>query len=105
MIKIKLFKNDELVLEKEGILEDNIFLFDNISYNKDNLVLVREDDNFKFSLDFKQNKAEVLIKENDYQLDLKLETKDKNISDDCHKIYYNIESEEVINNKLEITFK
>lgn len=104
MVKIKLFKDDELVLEKDGIIENNSYIFDNITYIPAKNILIREDDNFKYLLDFKNNNATVTIKQNNFSLNLIINTNDIKISNNCHKIYYTIESDDLINNRVEITF-
>ena len=103
MAKIELFKNEELVLTKTGLLENEYYIFDNIKYDFQNNILVREDDNFKYCLDFKENSAEIIIKENNYNLDLKINVINILIDDNFHEITYNIESEDVIKNKIIIT--
>ena len=91
MAKIKLYKNDNLVLEHDGDIQDNnLLVFENIVYDPEKFILIRENDDFKFELDFKCSLAIITLK--------------KEIGNDSHKIYYNIESEEVISNVLEITF-
>jgi hypothetical protein len=104
MISIKLFKNGDSVLEKEGKRDEQVLTFDNITYNINDQILIREDDNFRFYLDFNKSISEVTIKENNYKLNLKIKVINKSISNNIHEIYYNIESENVIENKIIITF-
>lgn len=104
MPKIKLFKDEKLILEKTGIKDKDNYIFDNIVYNSKDINLIREDDNFKYLLDFKNNTATVTIKQNNYSLDLILNTTDIKRNNKNHKIYYTIESDDLINNRVEITF-
>jgi hypothetical protein len=104
MVSIKLFKNGTSVLEKEGKRDEQVLTFDNITYNLNDQILIREDDNFRFYLDFNKNISEITIKENNYKLNLKIKVINKSISNNIHEIYYNIESENVIENKIIITF-
>ena len=104
MIKIFLYKNNELVLEKEGLLQDNNYIFDNIIYSFIDLTLIREDDNFKYVIDFANENATVTIKENNYSLNIKVKVVDIIKEESYHEIKYNIESEELIENKLVIYF-
>lgn len=104
MIKIVLYKNNKIVLEKEGKIQENLIFFDNIIYDLNAETLIREDANFKFYLDFLNEKSEVTIKENDYLLNLQIKVIKKNITNNKHEIYYNIESENVIENCIVITF-
>ena len=104
MAKLTLYKNNSVVLTKDGTFSENIFRFDNIIFDKEQKFLVREDDNFKYLLDFKGESAEITIKEQDYVLDLDLKVLDSNFDDDFIEITYTIESENVIENKLVIFF-
>lgn len=104
MVSIKLFKNGTSVLEKAGKRDEQVLTFDNITYNLNDQILIREDDNFRFYLDFNKNISEITIKENNYKLNLKIKVINKSISNNIHEIYYNIESENVIENKIIITF-
>ena len=102
MAKIKLYKNDNLVLEHDGDTQDNnLLVFENIVYDPNKFILI---DDFKFELDFKCSLAIITLKKEGHSLDLNLSNVKKEIGNDSHKIYYNIESEEVISNVLEITF-
>lgn len=104
MGKIKLYKNDNVVLEKEADkVENGLYYFDNIVYDSNTLTLIREDANFKFELQFNESLAVVTLKQEGTGLDLDLSNVIKEVTDKMHKIYYNIESEETINNMLEIT--
>lgn len=105
MVKINLFKNEKLVLSKAGKLEDRDCIFENIVYNLDNYILTREDDSFKYQLDFNNEQAFVTIKDKDYVLDLKIKVISKVISDEVHKISYEIESENKISNVIEVILK
>ena len=104
MVKISLFKNGELVLAKNGKLLNNDLVFENIVYNIDNCILTREDASFKYELDFKNETSIVILKEQDYILNLIIKVKSKIIRNNYHKISYTIESENLINNELEVIF-
>ena len=102
MVKIYLYKNDELVLTKEGKKEDNEYVFGNIVYNYDNHTLIREDASFRYLLDFKNNSALVLIKEQNFSLDLEINTLSIKENDKYLKVEYVIESDDKIHNTLKI---
>lgn len=104
MAKLTLYKNNSIVLTKDGTFSENIFVFDNIIFDKNQKTLVREDGNFKYLLDFKNEIAEVTLKEQDYVLDLNLNVLDKSFDADFIEITYTIESENIIENKLVIFF-
>lgn len=105
MINLKLYKNKNLVFSKDGKQEKEILIFDNIIYDPINYILIKEDNNFKYELNFKKNTSLITIKENDYSLNLKMNVTNMEIKDNIHKIYYNIESENLIQNDIIITFK
>lgn len=102
MNKIKLYKNNNLVFEKEGTKTNNIFEFENIRFDNLNNILIREDENFKYELDFKNNNAVVIIKSQNYTLNLLLTTKEIIKKENKVIIIYNIESDENSENKIEI---
>lgn len=104
MSKIKLYKNNSLVFEKDGNINDNIFEVENIKVDLLNHILYRENDSFKYTLDYKQNNANIELKEQNYTLNLLLETKSILKNDEYLKIIYSIESEDKIDNTLEIYF-
>ena len=93
------------MLKKYCKLNDSNFCNINyIVYDPEKFILIRENDDFKFELDFKCSLAIITLKKEGHSLDLNLSNVKKEIGNDSHKIYYNIESEEVISNVLEITF-
>ena len=47
MSKLVLYKNKDKVFEKEGTINNNLLKVENITFNLENNVLTREDDNFK----------------------------------------------------------
>ena len=104
MSVLNLYKNDVKVLSKEGINDNNKYVFENIIYDRENIILIREDNNFKYELNFKEENATIVLKMQDYVLNMELKVLNKELNDNCHKITYNIESEEVISNVLEIKF-
>jgi len=104
MAVLNLYKNGQLVLIKEGRVQDKKCIFENIIYDKDNNILIREDDNIKYELNFESESATIILKEQDYVLNLNLKVLDKDLNNSYHKINYNIESEDVISNSLEIYF-
>ena len=97
MIKIELYKNGDLVLSSDGKIDDRLLVFD-----KD--VLIREDASFRYLLDFKNSTSEIIIKEQDYHLNLKIDVLSVNKENKRREIYYNIESETQINNRIVLTF-
>ena len=104
MNKVFLYKNGELVLEKTGTKENNNLLFENIVFDLNLMVLTREDDNFKYVLDFKNESALVLIKENNYSLNIKINVLSLIEGVGYIEIKYNIESEVLIENKIIINY-
>ena len=104
MSKIKLYKNNSLVFEKDGNINDNIFEVENIKVDLLNHILYREDASYKYTLDYKQNNANIELKEHNYSLNLLLETKSILKNDEYLRIIYSIESEDKIDNILEIYF-
>ena len=102
---IKLYKNGKIVLEENGRLDNNEAIFGNIVYNIENLTLVRQDASYKYSLDFMNDNALVELKEYNTSLPLRIKVVNKEINSNFHRIAYNIESEEIIENTLEIIFK
>jgi hypothetical protein len=104
MAEIKLYKNGELVFTKTGKEDKGIFIFDNIMYDSMNCLLIKEDNSFKYTLDFKNSTSEITLKENDYKLNLKLRVTNMKLDKSTHNIYYNIESEKLIKNNIIITF-
>lgn len=104
MSKIKLYKNASLVFEKEGNIKDNIFEVENIKFDLINHILYRENDSYKYTLDYKQNNANIELKEHNYSLNMLLDTKSILKTEDYLKIVYSIESEDKIDNTIEIYF-
>lgn len=104
MANIKLYKDNKLVLDKDGNKVNDLYTFDNITYAKEKNILTREDENFCFYLDFNNETSKITIKENNYELNINLEVKEKKLSTKKHEIVYNIQSEENIENKVQITF-
>lgn len=104
MAKIELYKNCKKVLEKDGNQKENLYYFDNIIYNPTTKTLIREDNNFKYFIDFDNSFSEVTIKENNYSLNIKIVIVNLIINKNIHEISYNIESEATIENKIVITF-
>lgn len=102
MVKINLYKDGNLVLTKEGKIEDKDCVFGNIVYNLDDLILTREDASYKYQLDFHDEEAFVLLKDQNYVLDLTIKVISRELSDKLHKISYVIESENKISNDIEI---
>ena len=104
MANIKLYKNDDLVFEKRGVLLEDKYVFENIFYDYGNNILVRENDDFKYLLDFKNKIASVELKAHNYSLDLKINTISMDLNDTKHIITYSIESEDNAVNILEVFF-
>lgn len=102
MNKIILYKNNNIVFEKNAIIENNILKVDNIIFDIEKCILTREDDNFKYELDFKNNNALVLMKSNNYSLNLLLDTKEIMTTKDKITIKYYIESDDKISNQIDI---
>lgn len=104
MIKMELYKDGDLVLSTDGKIDDRLLVFGNIIYDLDKDVLIREDASFRYLLDFKNSTSEIIIKEQDYHLNLKIDVISVNNENKRREIYYNIESETQINNRIVLTF-
>ena len=100
MYKLKLYKNNELVFEKKGTKKEDIYVFENINYNPEELILIREDNNFKYLLDFKNGEAIVTLKEKNLEIKLNIKVVNVNNNEMLHEIIYNIESDELSENKI-----
>ncbi len=100
MYKLKLYKNNELVFEKTGTKKDDFYVFENIDYNPEELILIREDNNFKYLLDFKNGEAIVTLKEKNLEIKLNIKVINVNNNEMVHEITYNIESDELSENKI-----
>ena len=94
----------DYIYEKDGNINDNIFEVENIKVDLLNHILYREDASYKYTLDYKQNNANIELKEHNYSLNLLLETKSILKNDEYLRIIYSIESEDKIDNILEIYF-
>lgn len=105
MAKLKLLKNNNIVFEKEGILKNNLFTTENIQIDTINHILTREDKNYKYTLNFKNNNAEIILKEHNYILNINLTTTSILKTDTYLEIIYTIESEEKVNNTILLTFE
>ena len=68
------------------------------------MILIREDNTFKYIIDFNTCTASIELKEYGQTLPLLVHNVEKNINNRKHKTKYNIESEENIINELEIIF-
>ena len=101
---LNLYKNGKLELSLNGYINNNIVLFDNITYDKEKIILIREDETYKYIIDFNNNSASIELKEYGQILPLLVNNIEKNISDNKHIIKYNIESEDDVLNELEIIF-
>ena len=104
MMVLNLYKNGKLELSLNGYINNNIILFDNITYDKEKIILIREDETYKYIIDFNNNSASIELKEYGQILPLLVNNIEKNISDNKHIIKYNIESEDDVLNELEIIF-
>lgn len=100
MYKLKLYKNNELVFEKTGTKKEDFYVFENIDYNPEELILIREDNNFKYLLDFKNGEAIVTLKEKNLEIKLNIKVINVNNNEMVHEITYNIESDELSENKI-----
>lgn len=105
MTKLKLLKNEQIVFEKEGTINNNIFTTENIQIDIINHILTREDNNYKYTLDFKKNNAEIILKEQNYILNINLTTNNILKTENYLEIKYTIEIEEKVNNTILLTFE
>lgn len=103
-MELNLYKNGKLVLTAEGELQGDEAVFGNIVYNIVEHTLIRQDASYKYLLDFKNEEAEVELKEYNQSLPLTIKTVSIECDDKLHKIAYNIESEQTIENVLEVFF-
>ena len=103
-MELNLYKNGKLVLTADGKLEGDEAVFGNIVYHLVDHTLIRQDASYKYFLDFKNEEAEVELKEYNHVLPLTIKTVAIECTDKIHKISYNIESEQTIENVLEVIF-
>ena len=101
---LNLYKNGKLVLTAEGTLQGDEAVFGNIVYHMVDNTLIRQDASYKYLLDFKNEEAEVELKEYNQSLPLTIKVLSIEVSEKGHKISYNIESEQTIENVLEVFF-
>ena len=101
---LNLYKNGKLVLTAEGTLQGDEAVVGNIVYHMVDNTLIRQDASYKYLLDFKNEEAEVELKEYNQSLPLTIKVLSIEVSDKGHKISYNIESEQTIENVLEVFF-
>lgn len=104
MAKLELYKDNELVLSADGKVDNDLLVFGNIVYDMINDTLIREDASFRYFLDFQNSTSEIIIKEQDYHLNLKIVVERKINGINSREIYYNIESEDRIKNRVVLTF-
>ncbi len=102
MIKIKLFKNGNLILEKEGVKNNKNLVFEDIYYDPENHSLVRENKDYKYLLDFINEEAIVELKEKNVTIPIGMSVIKKDIDNNKHIINYKIDSDEDSENLLEI---
>ncbi len=103
MFKIMLYKNKSLVFEKEGVPDGDCIKFDDIFYNLKNYSLIRENSDYKYTLDFNNEEATVELKEKNFILPLGINVKKKDITSKKHVIIYSIDSDNESENILEIS--
>ena len=103
-MEMKLYKNGKEVLSITGKLVDTDAVFGNTVYDTKKHILTKEDASYKYLLDFDNDKATVDLKDYNQSLPLKIKTIKKDITTTKHKIIYNIESDNKIENILEINF-
>ena len=104
MMILNLYKNGKLSLTLNGSINDNKGIFDNIIYDIEKMILIREDNTYKYVIDFKQKSAILELKEYKQTLPLVVKNIKIEVNNNKHKIAYNIESEEDILNELEVIF-
>ena len=101
---LKLYKNDKLELSLKGIKEEEKCLFDNIIYDTNKNLLIREDNDFKYTLDFNKKGVMIELKEYNQLLKMILKNVEIKISKKGLRVKYIIETEESILNEIEINF-
>lgn len=102
---LKLYKNENLVFEKEGKIQNNMFYTDNIQLDIINYILIREDKDFKYELNYKLNQANINLKQQNYDITINIDTKNIVTKDNYLEINYSIASEEEVNNTIILTFE
>ena len=102
---LNLYKNNNLELTVSGILHKDKAIFNNIVYDIKNKILIKDEETYKYSIDFSHNEAIVELKEYGYFLSLNVKIIEIIEQKDKYQIMYQIESEDDVINKIEIFLK
>lgn len=103
MAKIEVFKNEKIEFCKEVLEKSNLLLFETSSFDINKLILIRDDSEYNFELNFTTSKGIIFLKNEKISFDLPIKIYQKEISDKIIKITYNIESDENAITTLKIT--
>ena len=103
-MELNLYKNRKLELSIKGKKENNFLIFDNIIYDIENNILIREDNEFKYIMDFKNKEVNIELKDYGKSLNMDIKIIKMELNLKKHLIIYSIESDDLIENKLEILF-
>ena len=103
-MELNLYKKRKLELSIKGKKENNFLIFDNIIYDIENNILIREDNEFKYIMDFKNKEVNIELKDYGKSLNMDIKIIKMELNLKKHLIIYSIESDDLIENKLEILF-
>ena len=108
-INFTFIKNDEYIIDRENIKCINntslIFIIDKNKYKLKDYILEKETEEDLITFDFKKENCKILLKKENYSLNLNLNVIKYEKSDNILKIQYSIESESDCINTIIITFK
>ncbi len=101
---INLYKNGKLEFNLNGSIENNKFLSENIIYDFKKRILVRNEDDYRLTLDFINCKCLIKLINYNQELSLPIEIVEIIEDDKQLNIKYKMESEKDILNELEVIF-
>lgn len=108
-IDFTFIKNNEYIINRQDIKCINntslIFIIDKTKYKLHNDILEKETNDDLITLDFKNKNCRILLKKENYFLNLNIDVIKYEKSDNILKIQYSIESESDCINTIIITYK
>ena len=108
-IDFTFIKNDEYIIDRKNIKCINntslIFIIDNNKYKFYDSILEKETKEEIITFDFKKENCKILLKKENYTLNLNINVIKYEKSDNILKIQYSIESDNDVINTIKITFK
>ena len=108
-IDFKFIKNNEYIINRNNIKciknKSIIFVIDKTKYKFYDDILEKETEEDLITLDFKNENCKILLKKENYCLNLNINVINYEKTDNIVNIKYNIESESDVNNTIIIEFK